>query len=161
MTNRPHRVYLDSNVLIAYVADETDRASVVASLLRDARNEKIELHTSVLSITEVAFVSTDEAGGDPLGSEDEIDQLWVPASPINLVDVSAKITREARAIIRKSKSASVKVVKPADAIHLASATIIGCDRLYTYESETTRRQWRDLIGLNVDEPFLDEPRLDI
>ena len=85
MRARPIRVYLDSNVLIAYVADEEGRAGVVQSVLEDARGKKIELITSVLSITEVAFISTDQAGGDPVGSQESLDQLWVPASPINVV----------------------------------------------------------------------------
>ena len=161
MTARQIRVYLDSNVLIAYVADEEGRAGVVQSVLEDARGKKIELITSVLSITEVASISTDQAGGDPVGSQESLDQLWVPASPINVVDVSARVALEARAIIRHSKRHGTRAVKPADAIHLASASIQQCDRLFTYESESTRSKWEDLIHLRVAEPFLDEPRLDI
>ena len=96
-----------------------------------------------------------------MGSEDAIDQLWVPASPINVVDVSARVALEARAIIRQSKRLGTKAVKPADAIHLASASIQQCDRLFTYESESTRGKWEDLVHVRVAEPFLDEPRLDI
>ena len=159
MKARPPRAYLDANVLIAYVADEEGRAGVVECLLEDAQNEKIELLTSVLSITEVAFVSTDQAH-DPMGAG-AIDALWVPASPINVVDVSILIAREARAIIRQSKSLGAKVVKPADAIHLASASIHQCDRVFTYEKESTRRQWENIVHMSVEEPFIDDPRLDI
>ena len=35
MKTRPLRVYLDSNALIAYLADEKGRASVVESVLED------------------------------------------------------------------------------------------------------------------------------
>lgn len=160
MRARPVRAYLDANVLIAYVANEDGRASIVQSVLDAARDEKIELHTSVLSITEVAFVTTGQLD-DPVGSEDTIDQLWVPASPIHVLDISIRIAREARAIIRQSKSLGTKAIKPADAIHLASASIHDCDRVFTYESEATRHRWAELIGLTVAEPFLDEPRLDI
>lgn len=161
MTNRPSRVYLDANVLIAYVANEQDRAGVVAAVLGDARDEKIELFTSALSIAEVAYISTDQHGVDPLGNEEAIDQLWIPASPINVMDVSIRVARDARTIIRQSRSSSTRTVKPADAIHLASATINECDCIFTYERESTRIQWRALIGLSVTEPILDEPRLDI
>ena len=52
----PHpRPGIRSNVLIAYVADEEGRAGVVQSVLEDARQEKIDLITSALSITEVAY----------------------------------------------------------------------------------------------------------
>lgn len=161
MRTRPIRAYLDANVLIAYVANEEGRAGMVESVLDDARDERIELFTSVLSITEVAFIATEQAEVDPVGSEEAIDQLWVPASPIKVVDISTRIAREARAIIRQSKSLGTKAVKPADAIHLASASIHDCDRVFTYENEATRRRWAELIGLTVAEPFLDEPRLDI
>ena len=161
MKAEPVRVYLDANVLIAYVADEEGRADKVQSLLDDARDEKITLLTSVLSITEVAYIATEQSDIDPVGSAETIDQLWVPASPINVVDVSTRIAREAREIIRQSKRRQKKVVKPADAIHLASASIHSCDRLFTYERDSTRRQWAELTRLTVDEPFLDEPRLDI
>ena len=43
MRARPIRVYLDSNVLIAYVADEEGRAGVVQSVLEDARGKKSEV----------------------------------------------------------------------------------------------------------------------
>lgn len=75
MQTRPVRAYLDSNVLIAYAANEEGRAGTVQSVLDDARDEKIELYTSVLSITEVAFVATDEAD-DPVDNEEAIDQLY-------------------------------------------------------------------------------------
>ena len=161
MTNRPSQVYLDANVLIAFVANEQDRAGVVAAVLGDARDKKIELFTSVLSIAEVAFISTNLAGVDPLGSEEAIDQLWVPASPINVMEVSTRVAREARGIIRRSKSLTLRTVKPPDAIHLASAVTGQCDRFFTYEDESTRDQWQSLTGLSVTEPFLDEPRLDL
>ncbi len=161
MKAKPIRVYLDSNVLIAYVANEESRAGLVQSMLDDARDEKIELLTSVLSITEVAYVATDHDETDRIDSVEAIDELWTPSSPIDVIDISIKVAREARAIIRQSKSRGMKVIKPADAIHLASASIHDCDRLFTYESEPSRRQWAKLIQLTVAEPFLDEPRLDI
>lgn len=161
MKAKPIRVYLDSNVLIAYVANEEGRAGLVQSMLDDAQDEKIELLTSVLSITEVAYVATDQNETYRIDSVESIDEFWTPSSPIDVIDISIKVAREARAIIRQSKIRGMKVVKPADAIHLASASIHNCDRLFTYESEPSRRQWAKLIQLTVAEPFLDEPRLDI
>ncbi len=68
MKNRPHRVYLDSNVIIAFLTGEVDRASVVQSLFEDAQDKKVELVTSVLSVTEVAFIASDQANSNPLES---------------------------------------------------------------------------------------------
>ena len=87
MTNSPRRAYLDANVFIAYLANEAGRASVVASLLEDAERGRIELLTSVLSVTEVAFVASEHASGDPDADENAIAQLWIAESPIKLVDL--------------------------------------------------------------------------
>ena len=62
MRTRQQRVYLDANVLIAYLANEADRADVVQAVLNDAQEEKIELLTSVMSIAEVAYISADNTG---------------------------------------------------------------------------------------------------
>ena len=157
--DRAPRVYLDANVLLAYVADEENRADTVQSILEDARQSRIEILTSVLSITEVAYVQTD--AGDELSSESEaaIDELWKPASPITLVDVSETVVREARSVIRRAKRAGVRAVRSADAIHLASAALHACDRFFTYENESTRRRWDTLIKASVTEPFADAPQL--
>ena len=79
MTNSPRRAYLDANVFIAYLANESGRAPVVGSLLEDAERGSIELLTSVLSVTEVAFVASDHAsGGDPTAEEDTIGEALGP-----------------------------------------------------------------------------------
>ena len=93
MKNSLRRVYVDANVLIAYAANEAERAGVVEQVFDDARKKRIELHTSVISIAEVAYITTGQASDDPVGGEDLIDQFWVPASPINLVDVSVRVAR--------------------------------------------------------------------
>ena len=157
--DRAPRVYLDANVLLAYVANEENRADIVQSILDDARQARIELLTSVLSITEVAYVQTD--AGDELSSEGEaaIDELWKPASPITLIDVSETVVREARSVIRRAKQTGVRAVRSADAIHLASANLHACDRFFTYENESTRRRWDTLIEASVTEPFADAPQL--
>ena len=40
----------------------------------------------------------------------------------------------------------MRSVKPADAIHLASAEIHGCDRFFISERETARAQWDELAA---------------
>lgn len=40
MPAEPPRMYLDANVLLAYVSDEEDRAFVVQSVLDDGRHER-------------------------------------------------------------------------------------------------------------------------
>ena len=162
MTNSPRRAYLDANVLIAYLANEPGRGPVVASLLEDAERGSIELLTSVLTVTEVAFVASDHASGDgPSAEEDNIAKLWVPESPVKLTDVSMRVAERARDIVRTARSSDMKGVKPPDAIHLASAEVHGCQHFFTYEGETTRAQWAHWVALAVDEPYTDNPQLDL
>ena len=162
MTNSPRRAYLDANVLIAYLANEPSRGPVVASLLEDAERGSIELLTSVLTVTEVAFVASDHASGDdPSAEEDNIAKLWVPESPVKLTDVSMRVAERARDIVRTARRSEMKGVKPPDAIHLASAEVHGCQHFFTYEGEATREQWAHWVALAVDEPYTHNPQLDL
>ncbi|MYG91649.1 MAG: type II toxin-antitoxin system VapC family toxin [Acidimicrobiia bacterium] len=150
-------VYVDACVLLAYVSNEENRAAAVQSVLDDARTHKINLFTSVLSITEVAYVAADNA--EQSTSEDSIDQLWTPASPIALIDIYQRVAREARSVIRQARVREFGGVRSADAIHLASARLQRCSRFFTYEKEATRERWDSLISARVSEPYTDSPRL--
>ncbi len=155
------RAYLDACVLLAYVCDEQNRAGTVQAILADADEDRIELVTSVVSITEVAYISDDPTVDSGQASYESIDQLWVPASPISLIDVSEVLTRAARAIIREGKDKGVRKIRSVDALHLASARLHDCDRFFTYENEATRQAWDSLIPASVTEPYSDQPRLDL
>ena len=161
MPDNVPRVYADANVLLAYVGNEAGRADTVESILEDARQSRVELLTSVLSIAEVAYVQTDSSADFSPAGDAAIDELWKPASPITLVDISETVAREARGVIRQAKQTSAGRVRSADAIHLASAQLHGCDRFFTYEHDNMRQRWATLIGASVTEPFTDNPQLDL
>ncbi len=154
------RVYADACVFIAFVGNEEGRADIVQAVLDDARNRRIELLTSVLSIAEVAFAANDSTGVVSPEDEQAIDQLWVPASPITLVDVSETVTRTARSLIRQARGGGGGV-RSADALHLASAQLHGCSRFFTYEKASTRARWNEPVDATVEEPFTDFPQLDL
>ena len=161
MPDKVPRVYADANVLLAYVGNEAGRADTVQSILEDARQSRVELLTSVLSIAEVAYVQTDSSADFSSAGDAAIDELWKPASPITLVDISETVAREARGVIRQAKQKSAGAVRSADAIHLASAQMHGCDRFFTYEHDNMRQRWETLIEASVTEPFTDNPQLDL
>ena len=146
---------------IAYLANEPTRAAAIAGLFDDARSGDLELLTSVLSVTEVAYIVTDHMSLGSNADEDEISTLWTPTSPIRLTDVSFRIAEHARSIIRTARSSGKRGVKPADAIHLASAEVNECDYFFTYERDSTRSQWDGLIEPSVAEPFTNNPQLDL
>ena len=156
----PQRVYLDANVLIAYLADEPGRSDVVQTVLHDARHDRATLLTSVLSIAEVAYISTHDSDAHSSHStlhgvhgEAAIDELWDTASPIGLLDVSVVVARKARRIVRQAKISGMRGVRSADAVHLASAAVYGCDRFFTYENAASCAQWQNLIPASVSVPF--------
>lgn len=152
-------MYVDANVLIAYIGDEPGRADIVGALLEDARQGKIEVLTSVLSIAEVAYGAEEASGTLTVDGEAAIDKLWEPASPVTIVDVSQALTREGRGLIREAKQRQVSAPGSIDALHLASAILHGCDEIFTYEKEATRTKWAAATGLPVSEPYVDEPPL--
>jgi len=114
----------------------------------------------VLSITEVAFGANERDSGLTDEGETAIDELWSPASPITLIDVSEALTRSARALIRSAKVQG-RSVRGADAVHLASAVLFGADAIYTYEADARRQTWAQLTAIPVSEPVTDRPQLGI
>ena len=135
MPANPRRIYFDANVFLAYVGNEQGRADTVQALLDESRRDEIEIVTSVLSIAEVAYGAHERDLGLTEAGEEAIEQLWTPASPVILVDVSQAVTRNARTMIREAKTLGLSGFRGADAIHLATAQHLGTDlgRVVTYD----------------------------
>lgn len=153
-------VYLDANVLLAYISGEEERADVVESVLVAAGEEKLKVQTSTLSIVEVAYGAS-EKNQQQLDDdvEDAIDELWQAGSPILLIEPSVVVMRTARQLVRRAV-ADGRSLKPPDSVHLATATFHPeTTHVFTYEVENRRRYWADLTGLRVVEPYVAEPRL--
>ncbi len=160
MTAEAPRIYLDANVLIAYVNAAPKRADMAQSLLEDAEEGKAHLITSILSIAEVAYISNDQQWSLPTFDDPAaIDELWAPESPIKLAEFSRRVAHRARSIIREARDNKTARVRSADAVHLATAEINGCHRFYTYERESIRTGWDALINATVSEPYTDAPRI--
>jgi len=152
MTDGTPNIYLDANVILAYIANENNRADDVESIFRDAQNSQIKLLTSSVSITEVAYIKEAKDAANNNADEARIDQLWTPLSPITVVDFSIEIAKRARSVIRKARTMRIRSVRSIDAIHLASAEVFSCKQFFTYERETTRQGWNQLISAEVSEP---------
>ena len=159
MAARPPLIYLEASVLLSYVIGMPGRVNVVQSVLEDAESGKIHVLTSTLSIAEVAYVLPSQGLGNTASNEASIDELWTPASPIRLADVSLVVVREARSIIRQANLNQTKRVRSVDAVHLATAEIHDCDHFFTYEGQSTRTGWDSLIKPHVSEPYVNAPRL--
>ncbi|MGI8407547.1 MAG: type II toxin-antitoxin system VapC family toxin [Actinomycetota bacterium] len=148
--------YLDSNVLLAYVLGEANRATTVEQLLREAEGGKRRLITSTISVVEVAFAAEKSKGFaiDP-GALAAIDKLWEGGQPVGLAEASTRTMYVARDLARRARSESWGLT-PADAIHLATAVRHEASVLYTYEAKATRERWSSIMGISVDEPTISQ-----
>lgn len=145
------RVYWDACVMLSYIDDEPERAPNISALLGEAREGRIEIYTSVVSITEVAFGAVEKTNRQLSEEvEEQIQHLWTPGSPINLVEVSLLVVEKARDIMRDAIPEGAKIAKPMDAIHVASAQRLGANLLHSYDGDLRKIAKR--VGLESDEP---------
>lgn len=160
MTSEAPTAYLDANVLLAYIRGEETRVDAVESVLTAAGEGKLSVHTSTLSIVEVAY-GADEKEQQQLDGQVErtIDELWQAGSPVLLIEPSVVVMRIARQLVRRA-IAGGRSLKPADSVHLATALFHPeTTHVFTYEKESRRQYWAELTGLEVAEPYVAEPRL--
>ena len=132
MPNIP-RYYWDSCVFLSYVEATPGRVGDIESLLEDAEAGRCDIYTSVLSVSEVAFVEAEKLTRtlDP-AIEASIDALWTLPSPVKVVEVFRPIVDEARRLVRASMQQSLRL-KPMDALHLATAHRLNVDVVHTYD----------------------------
>ena len=143
--------YLDANVLIDLIEHPADQepARTVASLLDDGDRGRVNLVTSTLTIIEV-WKAKRELDKDTLDPEVEktINNLWHPdSSPIQLVDCSELIVREAQVMLRKGIARGWTKTKGFDAVHLVTAAREKVDEFFT--SEHAMYKWGEVLGLPV------------
>jgi predicted nucleic acid-binding protein len=151
MPDEPRRIYWDSNVPLSYLNGVADRVPVIDELFRQARAGEIELVTSSISRVEVAYIQSEkQAGALDQNTEEAIDSLWAPGSPIKPVEFYDLIADKARALMRQGISQGWGQLKPLDAIHLATAQQMAVAGFHTYCERLQR--WTNELGFPVTEP---------
>lgn len=150
-------VYWDSCVFISYLQEEPIRVNTVEALFTEVRQSagKKKIVTSVYSRAEVAYI----AGEVPLKQLNDdapirIDRMWNDTSVISFIEMHEMIATMARNLIRTAASYKWKL-KPADAVHLASAQWLNAQEFHTYDNELYR--YSDLIGRPVRAPVAKQP----
>ena len=95
--------------------------------------DQYQIVTSVLSITEVAFakIEQDQKALDP-EVERKIDKLWQVGAPIKIVEMYELIAVRAKHLMRTAVEKGWSL-KPADAIHLATADQLKVAEFHTYD----------------------------
>ncbi len=157
MTNKKDgptwQFYWDASVFLSAINANPDRLPVIQAILDDCDEGKSNIYTSMLSITEVAFATTEKDSGVlDEQAEKAIEKLWLPPSPIKLVEVHGPILQDAKALMRDGITRGF-ALKPADAIHLATAKRLQVDRVHTYDPKWLK--YGDIIGCTISEPAID------
>lgn len=156
-------IYCDSCVFIAYFNAEAGRVDVLDQLFDDIQKDKDrKILTSAFSIAEVGYAENEivTVGNRrevrlQQGAEDRLDQFWSDSSLIELIDVQAILTRNARNLMRQA--AILKLgLKPPDALHLVSAQFAGVTEFFTYDDLS---KYGGMTGLSISEPSVTQRRL--
>lgn len=157
MQTEPTRVYWDACVLLSYISATSDRTPVIEQVLEEARQHACEIVTSTLSVVEVAF-GAEEQQQEALDDHTlaRIDALWQPGSVVRLVEFYFAIAQEARRLMRDALMKAWKL-KPADAIHLATAKHAHATRFHTYDDSL--KKYEPHTGLLITEPDAAQPQL--
>jgi predicted nucleic acid-binding protein len=146
----PKRYYWDACVFLSEINATPDRAPIIESILDDCDQGKTEIYTSILSIAEVAYAETEK---DSKVLDDEtckkIEKFWIPPSPIKMIEIGEPILWDAQDLIRAALK-NGKSLKPADAIHLATAKRLTIDAVHTYDEKM--RNHAGLISYPILEP---------
>jgi predicted nucleic acid-binding protein len=117
-------------------------------LERASTKHSLEITTSTLAITEVAFFAFERQQGlNPMAAS-TFDTFWNDPL-IRLVPVSIAIARAARHLVCDSLVTGPRL-KPPDAIHLATAQRLGVTYLHSYDRTLHRYSGR--LGFPISTP---------
>jgi len=161
MPAEPTRFYWDAGLFTSYINQEPNRMGTLTQLFDECERSggAIEIVTSFISITEVAYALTEQQKR-ALNDEEQtkIETLWLPESPIKLVEVYRHVVEEGRDLIREAMTKKWRL-QAADAIHLASAKQKKAVEVFTYDDRL--HKFSEIIGMPVREPYTSSPRMDL
>ncbi len=156
--DRP-RVYWDTSCFIAYLQGEQAWLPTLRTLLEDANiHGAIEIITSVLSVTEVAFGAMERVNRalDP-EEESRLDRFWSNSAGITLVEYNERVALFARDIRREDMVRGWTGYKTPDIIHMATARFVGATEMHTTDKKLHR--YSAVLGFTVRHPFTPQTRL--
>ena len=99
MPSSPRRIYVDANVFIAYLNNEAGRAEIIEALFAAAEAGEVLLLTSMISLTEVAYVSASTEPTDA-DADHRIDNLLRNRRIVTIVECTEEIALDARQYAR-------------------------------------------------------------
>jgi predicted nucleic acid-binding protein len=153
------QLYWDSCVFLSYVDGVPNRLPDIDELLKQAERGTVEIVTSAISIVEVAFGEAErqQRALDPQ-LERKISTLWVPPSPVKLVEFYALIADEAKDLMRDAMTRGWSL-KGMDAIHLATARRLDVSEVHTYDDKLLK--YGEVLGVRVGPPLASQLALPV
>jgi len=155
--------YWDACVFLSYINGTVGRFSVIEDFLSRSRRGEFRIVTSTLSIVEVAFAAVEKESAILVPTvQARIDNLWADRKAIRLSEMHQIVAHEARRLVRYA-TVNGWALKPADAIHLATAiglkSTIGLTEIHTYEPKW--RKFQPEVGVRIRAPLPDQGVLDL
>lgn len=145
------RFYWDANVFLTLINEEpVERVPILQAIFDDCDDQNTEIYTSILSTVEVAWAESEKKGRLLETSiEEKIEKLWIPPSPIKLIEIHQFIAYDAKTLMRQAITKGWSL-KPLDAIHLATAQRMELSEFHTYEPRLNK--YSELTGIKICEP---------
>lgn len=142
--------YWDACVFLSAINRNEDRVSIIEAVLEDCELGHVEIYTSMLSIVEVAVAETEKTSNMLSNEvEENIEALWLPPSPIKLVEIHEFVLRDAKSLMRAGIEKGFSL-RPADAIHLATAQRLEISEIHTYDTGWSK--YESIIGCKITIP---------
>ena len=146
-------VYFDASVFIAWFNNEPGRADTVEQILAACSEGSLGVITSIVSLTEVAYLRSGGDRPDPDRIDEQINALLLNERLIGIVPFNQPVALRARRLVRLG-SGSRQGLTVLDAIHLASAEIAGSTYFATYDRDFARAA----AGMRIGPPTLEFSR---
>jgi predicted nucleic acid-binding protein len=135
-------IYCDSCVFLAYFNAEINRIDVLETIFAQVKQDKNKKFiTSVLTIAEVAHTYQEKNKRMlKAGLENMLDSFWSDEDLLEIADMSEIVARQARTLLRLAIGEGYGL-KPPDAIHLATASLVNAEKFITYDDLGRYARW--------------------
>ncbi len=160
MANRLPKLYWDTGVFIEFFTNSptSPYLRAIKELHARAKRGEFQICTSVISISEAAFVSPSEFRDGIFvgGHEERLDEMWADYPAILCVNIDAHIALRARAMKRWAVTNGIGKVGPNDLLHLAAAMFLKVGAVHTLEKKWF--PYHSFLQRPVGYPEAPEPR---
>lgn len=138
MASRPNRLYWDTGVFIEFFNKDpySPYLAAIKDLHARAKRGEFQICTSVISISEAAFIDPAEFRNGVFvgGHEDELDEMWADYPAILCVNIDPYVALQARAMKRWAVTKHIGRVEPDDLLHMSTAMYLKVGAVHTLDA---------------------------